>query len=186
MRLFLGMLLMVFAAMPAWAANKIYTTRETSKVFADTAQTPDVKLTWANLGVANGRISTVWDRGAGALSPTIHYRCTFQLTGTVTSGEPVELWLATSDDNTLLDGPITADSTITTRYVLNSLRYVASLRTSRDGAGASNQSMNYAGLIDNTPERYLYLVVWNGTSLPVRNDTSVNRCTLTPLPLEIQ
>jgi hypothetical protein len=172
----------------AFSANQVLWTTQASKLFADTTQTPDVKLTWSGLPPLNGQVSAVWDRGSGALSTDIEYRCSIQLTGSLNPAESVELWYASSN-GTLIDGPVTADSRIdaaTTpalRNVINSLHLAGQLTVNK---ATTNTAMNYAGVIHNVTGRYFYLVAWNMTSFTVRADATVNNCRLTPLVPEIQ
>jgi hypothetical protein len=47
--------------------------------------------------------------------------------------------------------------------------------------------MIYSGMIHDVPDtQYLYLILWNQTSFPVRNDATVNRCILQPMAPQIQ
>lgn len=179
----------LLGAVPVWAAQEILWIPDGAPVtFADTAQAPTVKLTLAALATQQARVSAVWDRGAGALASDIAYRCTIQHTGTLVTTEADELWLATSDGTTI-DGPVTADSTITNtagadRPLVASLRLGAQLRVNKT---TSNTAMTYSGIIHDVPDaRYLYLVFWNMTAFSVRNDVNVNSCVLQPIVPQVQ
>ena len=75
-----------------------------------------------NEGTAKGRISNVWDRGAGSLPSRYLWRCTTRWVATPTLGDCLRLYLATSSASAtaaLADGGLTfGDAELTTENAL--------------------------------------------------------------------
>jgi hypothetical protein len=165
-------------------ANKIYVNRETAITFADSAQTPTVSITLANLATVTGRYSPQHDRGASAHAAMYKWRFTSQLTGTNVVGAEIELYLITANGTGVanIDGGLgTTDAALATDKRRN-LKYIGSLVVDQT---TTNTTMTASGYVF-IPSRYISLGVWNATTLSMRNDTSVHTFTLTPAPWEVQ
>src|SRR5262245_52049925 len=86
-----------------WAASLQYTLPGTGVVFADSGG--NVAFTQSNKGTNTGQSSDRYDKGAGAQPSTWELRCTISLTGTLTLGQTIAYYIATSD-GTNADGVI--------------------------------------------------------------------------------
>lgn len=165
-------------------ANKVYGIRETAITFADSAQTPTVSVTLANLATLTGRYSPQHDRGTAAHAMTYIWRFTSQLTGTNIVGAEIELYLITASGTTAatIDGGLgTTDAAL----VADKRRNLKSIGSLVVDQVTTNTAMTASGYVF-IPSRYISLGVWNATTLSLRNDTSVHTFTLTPAPWEIQ
>jgi hypothetical protein len=163
-------------------ANKIYTAPESTIVFADSAQTPDETLTLANLAAGSARISARHDRGAGARATLFEWRASCQFAATGTVGETIDLFVSSSD-GTHPDGEEgTADAALSSTEKLRNLIYAGSIVVD---VTTANADITASGVV-RVPARYLSIVVHNNTSQALRNDTSVHRVSLTPIPDELQ
>jgi hypothetical protein len=162
-------------------ANKVYLAPESVITFADSAQTPTVTITLANLGPGTGRVSAQYDRGIGAKPFLYKWRFSCQLTGTNVVGAVIDLFFATGDGANI-DGEVgTIDAALPTDKRRN-LQPLGSLTVDQV---VTNTTMSSSGLIM-LADRYISLGVWNGTGLTFNNSTSVHKLSLIPVPPEIQ
>lgn len=183
LRKFLSSVLVVLVLVaPALGANKLYVTPETVITFADSAQTPTATITLSALATVTGRVSAQHDRGAGAHAMCYLWFATFQLTGTNVVGSTIDLYLALSD-GTNVDGSVgTADAALASVNNLLALRFIGSLPVYQT---TTNTAMNTSGFYC-TAARYMSLVVYNATTLPLKTDTGVHKVSFFPMPMEIQ
>jgi hypothetical protein len=162
----------------AWAVSQLYINFNATPIkFADSAQTPSATLTMtgATLTAGVGRISTRYDRGAGALPALYFYICTMSLTGTNVVDTTVEWWMAWSN-GTISDGQVSATDSALTTSKRNNLKLVGVTIVDQT---TSNTDMTASGLVF-IPTRYFHWGVWNGTALPFQTSTTAHNCLLYP------
>ena len=51
--------------------------------------------------------------------------------------------------------------------------------------GTSNANITGSGTVE-VPDRYLWMVVWNATSIPLNSTANSSKCSLTPFRYEMQ
>lgn len=163
-------------------ANKIYNLDETALLFADTAQVEDAALTLSALAAGAGRISARYDRGTAAKTTRYRWRATIQLATAGTIGEAFDIYASTSDGTSPDGEEGTADAALSSVNKLKNLIYLGSIITD---TVSTNTNITASGEIE-ISERYLSIVVWNGTTDALRTDTSVHHVTLTPVAPQIQ
>lgn len=185
-RVLIGVLLGLLALpWPAWSVTSVLVAAGTPVRFDDTPGAGEVKLAFQAIAAGAGRSSAVWDRGAGALTPILRWECSIALTGTLVTTEAMELWRASSQDNTVFSGRITADAVqaAATYPKTAALRPVASMQVSQT---TTNTLMTYGGIIWDAVERYQMFVFWNRTSFPNENNATNQFCVVQPMQWEIQ
>lgn len=184
-------LVMVLCWAPwVWAYNKQYLLPDTTnaKTFADSAQSPTGgTFTLSALASGAGRISARYDKDAikdstsGAMPYLFELRCHVQLTGTNIVGAQVEFYIAESDGSNP-DGEIgTSDAALTTDKRRN-LKLAGILNVDQT---TTNTTMSAAWKIE-IRQRYYSVGIWNATTLPLRTDTSVHGCKVTPMTPQMQ
>jgi hypothetical protein len=159
--------------------SKQYVNRETDLVLRDTGGTH--VFTLSALAANAGQYSARIDRGSASHAGNYVWRCTVQLTGANIPGAPVEVYLATSD-GTNTDGQLGTTSAALPTDKRNNLTQLGTLSVDQ---GTSNTNMTASGVFA-SPARYLWLALWNGTTLPLKTDTAVHSCVLTPWSIESQ
>lgn len=169
---------------PSWAGavSKQYTAPGTAVIFADSAQTPTVTWTLSNKANGVGQVSARYDKGAGSQPALWEMRCRFSFTGTNVVGTTLELYVATSD-GTNPDGEVgTSDASMSSDKRRN-LLFVGVLVVDQT---TTNTVMTASFRNIYLPQRYFSLAMWNNTGLPTQTSTSAHRCTMTPVPFEMQ
>ena len=159
--------------------NKIYAVAETPVSFRDSGGT--VAITLQNLGAGAGRISAQWDRGAGAQPMRYRARITCSWAATVTVGQAIELYLATSN-GTDVDGTVGVVNAALTTEKRRNLQPVGFLIVDQTSA---NVPTTAAFTVD-IYERYVSLGVWNATTVALQNTANTSYIVLTPYPDDIQ
>ena len=160
-----------------------YVNPGTAVEFSDSGQAGNnVVITLSALASGAGRVSAQYDKGAGAQPAWWSMVCRLQLTGTNVVGATVEFYIV-HGDGTDTDGNVgTADAALTTDKRRN-LHYVGVLVVDQT---TTNTTMVASFRNIYIPERRFSLAVWNATSLPLRTDTTVHQCQLTPMPWQMQ
>ena len=166
------------------STNKIYATKGDVVTFSGSGGT----ILWTPQAIAggNGRISSVWDRGAGSLPTRYLWRLTTKWATTPTAGESLRMYLVTSsveETAALTDGGFTfGDATITSETELyNNCQAIGSV-IARAAVGPYCSS----GIIY-IYERYVAIAGWNGSgSDALTNTVGDHIFTLTPVPDDIQ
>jgi hypothetical protein len=169
-----------------WAASLQYTLPGSPVIFADSAQTPTRQWTLTGLPAGQGRLSAQHDRGAGAGPSLWEMRCRISLTGSNTTGQSLELYIATADGTTTSDvdgGLGTADAALTAADKVRNLLFVGTLIVDQ---ATTNTTMvaSFRGIY--LPQRYFSLVIWNNTVLAAEASTTKHRCEMTPVPYQMQ
>ena len=161
-------------------ANKVYRAVETALTFKDSGG--DAVITLQNLGKGAGRISAVYDRGAGSKPRLYKWRAVVQFETAPVVGEQVEIMLSESD-GTLADGVVgAADAALTSGQKLN-LQTIGIVRAQTTDT-ATNFIASGMCLIN---DRYFSVGVWNGSAGDNLEDTAnVSQVVFTPMPDEIQ
>jgi len=161
-------------------ANKIYYSPET--VIAFKASGGDVVLTLTNLGYGAGRISAVWDRGAGALPAEFRWRAVMQWEDNPAATDYAEIVLATGD-GTLHDGTLGAGDGAMTAAQKSNADVIGSVKAEA-ATGSTNRISSGSVLIT---DRYVSMGVWNGSATKnLKNTANVSYIILTPVPPESQ
>jgi hypothetical protein len=162
-------------------AKKIYRAVEAAlPVFKDTGTT--TTLTLNNLAAGAGRLSDVYDRGAGSLPMRYKWRAVIQWANNPVAGEAAEIYVSESD-GTLADGAAAATDGAMTSGQRNNLKFIGAVV-----AEAAAGSVNYiASGVVNIYERYFSVGVWNASAArSLRNGNDASNITFTAMPDEIQ
>jgi hypothetical protein len=163
-------------------ANKIYTAPETAILFADSAQTPTAQITLANLAAGAGRVSAQHDKGSGSKAAWFKWRATFQFDTAPVVSETVLIYVSTSDGTDEDGQEGTSDAALGSTNSLPNMQLIGVfIVTSTD----ASHDMTTSGIC-HIPDRYFSVVVHNNTADNLKNDTSVNTITFTPIPDEVQ
>lgn len=163
-------------------ANKVYINPETALKFADSAQSPDVDLTLANLVTGSGQISDRYDLGAAARSEWYEWRATFQFDTAPVIGESVDIYISTSDGTNEDGQEGISNATIGDIESLKNMSHIGSvIVTSVD----VDHDMTAAGIC-RIVSRYFSVVVHNNTADNLKNNTGVNMIMITSIPPEVQ
>jgi hypothetical protein len=167
------------------ATNKVYYSPGTVVTFRGTGG-GDVLWTMQNAAAATGRISDVWDRGAGALPARYLWRCTTKWSVTPALGDMLRLYLVTSSASataSLTDGGLTfGDAALSDEdpLMMNCVPMGGVV------ADAVDQAHCASGIVL-IYERYAALAGWNSTgSETLTNVVTDHICTFTPIPDDIQ
>lgn len=160
-------------------ANKIYRAIETTLSFRDSGG--DAVLTLNNLATVAGRVSAVYDRGAGSKPWLYHWRAVMQMNTAGVVGEVIEIYLFESD-GTYEDGTIgVSDAALTTDKRKNG-KLIGTVIVDTTST-ATDITASGVCLIS---ERYFSVGVWNGTADNLQASANVSRVNLTPIPPEVQ
>ena len=140
----------------------------------------DEVLTLTSLATVAGRKGDVHDFGA-----TFSQRCRVKLktdfATSPTAGDPVEVYWASSEDNSDFDsGTAQGDAAFTDTDLNKQLHLVGIL-----AADASTVSQGRSWVFD-LPARYGYPVVYNGTGQSLSSTAADHELVITPLVDEIQ
>ena len=165
----------------AWSATSLqYVLPQTPITFGDTGQT--YSWTLSNRSTATGQVSARADKGAGAQPALWELRCTISLTGTLTIGQTLEYYIATSD-GTIADGGVgTANAALASADVRRALTLVGVLPVYQT---TQNTKMYASWRNIYIPGRYFSLVLWNNTSISTETVTN-NSCSMTAMPVQAQ
>ncbi len=145
--------------------------------------------TWTpqNISAANGRISNVWDRGAGDLPVEYVWRCSTRWAATVSANDALRLYAITSYASAtaaLCDGNLTlGDATLTseTNSSING-RYFGQVLA----ATATDQLWVKSGVVS-LRSRYVGVVGWNSSATKALTNTASDHwLILTAIPPAIQ
>lgn len=173
------LLILLLSTIAFSVPSKQYISRETDLVLKDSGGT--VVFTLMGLAANAGQYSARIDRGSASHAGNYLWRCTIQLTGSNITGAPVEVYLATSD-GTNTDGQLGTTSAALGTDKRNNLTQIGTLVVDQP---TSNLNMTASGVFS-SPARYLWLALWNGTTLPFNNTGTPHSCVLTPWSIESQ
>lgn len=139
-----------------------------------------------NEGTAKGRISAVWDRGAGDLPRWYRWRCSARWVATPAANDRFSLWLITADaiaTPSLTDGNLTfgdAELTTETELIANCLPFGCVLATATDRLFVSSGVLSLES-------RYIGIAGWNGSATKALTNTATDFLfSLTPVPDSLQ
>lgn len=162
------------------ATQKIYESPGTAVTFRGTGGT--VTFTPQNEGTGKGRISSAWDRGAGALPARYKWRMRTRWAATAAAGDALRVYLVTSDganpDGTLsaTDAELTSEASLA--YNCRFLGAVFSV--------AADQVEVSSGVCE-IHDRYVQVAAFNGSSTKALTNTETDHIfTLIPIPDDIQ
>jgi hypothetical protein len=159
------------------AESKIYTSRESPILFADSVQTPAATLTLSALASGAGRVSARYDRGAGSIATTYEWRLNWSLSGTNVLLAAAEIWVFTSD-GTNQDGIVgTIDAALATGQ-RNAGKPAGLALVTQTTTNTVMTSSGYVSVLS----RYLSIGVWNATTLAFQTSTSAHQLYLIPVP----
>lgn len=164
------------------ATQQVLWTPGTAVTFQDSGGTVAMALT--NLAHQAGVFSALWDRGAGSKPWWYRVRALLPLesTGGVL-GEWLEVYLATSSENTNYDGIAVAAAALVTAQRPN-LKYVGAVILGATSVADAKLMRTFDVCI---AERYLLVGVWNNTAAEhLQNDANASVITITPYTDDIQ
>jgi len=146
----------------------------------------DVVWTPQNEGTGKGRISAVWDRGAGNLPQRYKWACCCRWVATPAANDRFSLYLITARaaaDAAQTDGALTlGDAELTTEAELlaNCFCFGNVIATAVDKLFvASGLVLLY--------DRYIGIAGWNGSATKALTNTATDFiCTFTPMPDDIE
>jgi hypothetical protein len=166
-------------------ANKVYVARETALSWKTSAGTAVITLT--SLANAAGRIGAQVDRGAASTAARYVWRLRTKLGATTTGvvlGNTLSVYLATSDDGTVIDGAqSTADAALSSLEKRRNLQFLGVVEVDKTAA-AGDQYIG-SGVCE-IPSRYVSPVIINEVGNALSATATDHEFTLTPVPDEIQ
>lgn len=128
----------------------------------------------------SGWKSGVYDLGTGDRNNLFAWRAKTKLTNTSTLGTGVEIFLLTSDDNSLWDGNLgSGHGVVTTPNRFYNAHYLGSILV--DNESASGVSFITSGLV-HVQARYISIGWWNHTSSNLTATSDDHLFQLTPVP----
>lgn len=143
-------------------ASKIYINPETVRTWADTGGDEDLDL--GSLASGAGRVGSFWDLGASARA--FWYGWQLDLSGFATSpviGATVELYLAFSEDASIITGPVgysdTADSALVSTNLLPNLIQIG-VAIVRSTTASDDITISGRAIVNS---RYISPVIYNNT-----------------------
>jgi hypothetical protein len=146
----------------------------------------DVLWTPQNEALGRGRLSAVWDRGAGHLPNRYTWRATCRWVATPLANDSLRLWLVTASaaaDPTTTDGTFTlgdAELTTESELIANCAWFGAVVATAVDKLFVAS------GLVD-LYSRYVAIAGWNSSATKALTNTPADfSCSFTPQPYAIQ
>ena len=168
------------------ATNKVYLSRLPPITFRGTGG-GDVLWTPQNIAYAAGRISSVWDRGAGAAPARHLWRCSTRWAATPALGDSLRLYLITSSAAAtpgLADGGWTfGDAGVAAELPL---LYTAVPIGAVIVGVAADQPWCNSGIIT-IYDRYVAIVGWNASGTKALTNTVTDHIfTFTPICDDIQ
>lgn len=146
----------------------------------------NVLWTPTNIALGNGRLSSVWDRGAGAVPRLYRWRCSTRWVATPAANDRFTLYLIEASapaTPALTDGGLTlGDASLTSEaeLIVNCYSFGSVLATAVD-------KIFCRGGVILLAERYIALAGWNGSATKALSVTAADHiCSFTPIPDEIQ
>jgi len=146
----------------------------------------DVLWTPQNEAVARGRISNVWDRGAGHLPVRHRWLASCRWVATPAANDRFSLWLITADalaTPALTDAALTfgdAELTTESELIANCQEFGTVLATAVDKLFLTS------GIID-LYSRYVAIAAWNGSATKALTNTAGDFfCRMEPMPPALQ
>lgn len=166
------------------AASQQLVNPGTSIKFYGGATGSDVVWTPTGIAIAGGRASAWKDKGAGAQPALYDVHCVFQYTVAPVVGGTLDIYIATSVDNVVRDGPSgTTDATLTsaTNDILN-LKWIFQVVVDK-----TSTATDIIGSTQNVwiPTRYFRVAFVNNSSQATSATANSCYCTFTPMPLEM-
>lgn len=162
--------------------NKVYTNTETD-IYFGSGTAPTVEFSPEGLPIGSGQISTSKDLGAFPHSSIYRWIAQTSVAGTGSLNGAVEMYLATSPDNSRFDGGLTANnSMIGNSNVKKNLHWMGSIGVQTVGSGALYVT---SGIVE-IYNRYVSLVWFNQSQAKLWPVSGVHQLILTPIPDEIQ
>lgn len=162
------------------ATQKIYETPGAAATFRGSGGT--TTFTPQNEATSKGRISSPWDRGAGAEPARYKWRMRTRWAATPTSGDVLRLYLVTSD-GTNPDGSLSAaDAELTSETpLLNNCQFIGAV------VAAGVDQIEVSSGVCLIHDRYVQAAVWNASGAKALTNTEADHVlTLIPIPDDIQ
>jgi hypothetical protein len=166
-------------------ANKVYRALETAIIWKTSAGT--AVLTMTSLANNAGRIGAQVDRGAGSSAARYLWRLRTKLGATTTSvvlGNTLSVYLATSDDGTVIDGAqSTADAALSSLEKRRNLQFLGVVEVDKTAA-AGDQYIG-SGICE-IANRYISPVIINEVGNTLSATATDHEFDLIPIPDEVQ
>jgi len=161
-------------------AHKVYRAIGTPITFKDSGGSAVITL--QNLAAGAGRVSAVYDRGAGDLPVQYKWRAVFQWTATPVVGYYAEIYLVESD-GTYVDGTLGSSDAAVSAYGQLENCWQLGNNFVQVATGASNMVVSGECTIF---DRYFSVAIWNKATVNFQNTANVSFITFTPVPDELQ
>lgn len=162
--------------------NKIYQAPEVATVFKNTGG--DVLMTLKNTAAGHGRVSDIWDRGAGAKAMRLKIEvCIKAAAAGATISLPYRVYAFAADDAGRLD--FTADADLTNEFQLANYSFVGQVIASGVWPGTSAGPF-YGSIIVEIYGRYVSLGIWNASGQGIEDVDGSSYIIVTPYPDDIQ
>lgn len=163
--------------------NAIYNKPGTATTFQDSGA--DVALTLASLATGAGRLSTEWDRGAGAQPGLYRVQLRFQSNAspTVSPLNMARLYLVTRDDATYRSGGLGAtDAAVSSETLLALADLIGGVEITEASTSRAFVRAWHVAVFS----RWVSVAVWNATGQSFHATAANNEVRFTPVPWEIQ
>jgi hypothetical protein len=159
-------------------ANEVLIKNGTSKTFKSSGG--DVTFTPTSLANGAGRLSAVLDLGA-TRAGRYRIQVTTDFNAAPTAGNPLEVYLVRSDDNTVRDGALgSADAAVSDGDIRAQCLFCGILP-------ADNTTTTQTGSFEvETGARYVSVLWWNASGQALSGTAGDHSVTLTPIITEIQ
>ena len=162
------------------ATSKAYILPETKYNFLDSGG--DVVITLASLGADSGRQSAQLDLGAGAQPFMFRWRAWVKFATIPVVDESIEIYIKTSDNTHFDNDDGSGDAAVSAENKLKNLRWIGSIVVDEASATPEFSASGKVAIY----ERYVQLVIWNGTADALSATAADNGAYLEEIPLQGQ
>ena len=167
------------------ATSKVYATLGAVTTFGGSGSGASILWTPQNEAASKGRISAVWDRGAGSKPMRYTWRMQSRWIATATAADPMRLYLVTSNaaaTPAATDGNLTfgdAELTSETPLAYSAMHFGTLV------SGGVSQPECTSGILY-IFERYVAVAMWNAGTKALTNTLADHLLTLTEDPDDVQ
>lgn len=161
-------------------ANKIYIDPEAAITFKASGGT--VLFTPTSVANNAGRISTQWDRGAGAVPSRYIWRAHTKFAAALAVPASLEIYFATSDGTDVDGNQGTTDAAFSAADKRRNLQFVGTINAD----STSNGEVQIASGVVEIFARYVSVVWWNAMGQALTGTAGDHTFSLTAVPDEVQ
>jgi hypothetical protein len=163
------------------AASKVLYAPETPIVFAPSGGS--AAFTPTSVTAGNGRVSAVYDRGAGSLAAPLRWQTRFRSASNPTVGGVIRVYLITGQDGTYEDAAFAAgDAAVASEDLFRNATLIGQVQADQ---ASTTKDFVKSGLVW-VYGRYLRVGWWNGTNQSLSSTDAHHEMALTPMPDEAQ